>query len=148
MCRYISNGFLSYDDAKLAIIFHSTKKKVKKITKMFVFSTFTYFLSYKRPLFKQNDTHQRNTFLIPFFVISPPLTTLRKDHTPTVDHAGILFTILVLCSSAMRNSSCNLSAIDSAHTLLPHATKPTVKQHSLNVLPINEIKICYYPALH
>ena len=59
---------------------------------MFVFSTFTYFLSYKRPLFKQNDTHQRNTFLIPFFVISPPLTTLRKDHTPTVDHAGILFT--------------------------------------------------------
>ena len=59
---------------------------------MFVFSTFTYFLSYKRPLFKQNDTHQRNTFLIPFFVISPPLTTLRKDHTPTVDHAGILIT--------------------------------------------------------
>ena len=92
MCRYISNGFLSYDDAKLAIIFHSTKKKVKKITKMFVFLPFAYFLSNKSRLFKQNDTHQRNTFLIPFFVISPPLTTLRKDHTPTVDHAGILFT--------------------------------------------------------
>lgn len=62
---------------------------------MFVFSSFAYFLSNKRRLFKQNDTLQQGGVSNSLLSIISLSAKLRKENTQTVAHTSFFLLTLI-----------------------------------------------------